>query len=1047
MPQFFIHRPVFAWVIALFIVLLGTIAIPQLPIARYPSVAPPTVSITASYPGATPQTMNDAVVGLIERELSSVKNLLYFESSVDTSGSAQISITFKPGTDPELAQVDVQNRIKSVEPRLPQTVRQNGLQVESASSGFLLLVSLTSDSGRFDQVALSDYLARNVIEELRRIDGVGRVQLFGAEQAMRVWVDPNKLLSYGLTMNDLSTAITQQNAQIAPGRVGDAPTLPGQRVTIPLTVQGQLETPEQFAAILLRAREDGSRVVLADVARVELGAQSYGFSVRENGKDATAAAVQLAPGANAVRTAAAIAQRMAELKSSMPAGMGYSLPFNTAPFVKISIEQVVRTLAEAMVLVFLVMYLFLQNVRYTLIPAIVAPIALLGTFTVMLAAGFSINVLTMFGMVLAIGIIVDDAIVVVENVERLMAQERLSPKAATTRAMKEITGAIIGITLVLSAVFIPMAFASGSVGVIYRQFTLSMAVSILFSAFLALTLTPALCATLLTPVADGHHEKRGFFGGFNRRFEQLTQHYAAGTRALLRRSGSMLLLFAALTGSLAWIFSELPSDFLPQEDQGYFMTSIQLPSDATEARTLDVVKTYEQHVASRPGIASNMSILGFGFSGSGPNAAMAFTTLKDWSARDGATAQGEVTQAQQAMSSIREGTAMTLMPPAIDELGTSSGFTLRLQDRAGQGYTALKAAETKLLTLAAQSHIVAGVYPDGLPPGSTVRLNIDRQKAEALGVSFSTLSETLSAAIGSLYVNDFPNAGRMQQVIIQADAPARMQLDDVLRLYVRNTAGGMVSLKEVVTPVWSDTPLQLTRYQGFLAARISGSAVPGVSSGAAMAEMERLAAQLPPGFTVAWTGQSLQERQSAAQAPMLLLLSMVVVFLVLAALYESWSIPLSVMLVVPLGLLGAVLAVILRDMPNDVFFKVGLITVIGLSAKNAILIVEFARQLREQGHELVDAAVTAARLRLRPILMTSLAFALGVVPLMVASGASAETQHAIGTGVFGGMVSATVLAVFFVPVFFVAVMSVQERYDRWRDARRAMKTPTAPDER
>ncbi|MEI7256725.1 efflux RND transporter permease subunit [Dickeya dadantii] len=1036
MPQFFIHRPVFAWVIALFIVLLGTIAIPQLPIARYPSVAPPTVSITASYPGATPQTMNDAVVGLIERELSSVKNLLYFESSVDTSGSAQISITFKPGTDPELAQVDVQNRIKSVEPRLPQTVRQNGLQVESASSGFLLLVSLTSDSGRFDQVALSDYLARNVIEELRRVEGVGRVQLFGAEQAMRIWVDPNKLLSYGLTMNDLSTAITQQNAQIAPGRVGDAPTLPGQRVTIPLTVQGQLETPEQFAAIVLRAREDGSRVVLADVARVELGAQSYGFSVRENGKDATAAAVQLAPGANAVRTAAAIAQRMAELKPSMPAGMGYSLPFNTAPFVKISIEQVVRTLAEAMVLVFLVMYLFLQNVRYTLIPAIVAPIALLGTFTVMLAAGFSINVLTMFGMVLAIGIIVDDAIVVVENVERLMAQERLSPKAATTQAMKEITGAIVGITLVLSAVFIPMAFASGSVGVIYRQFTLSMAVSILFSAFLALTLTPALCATLLTPVADGHHEKRGFFGGFNRRFEQLTQHYAAGTRALLRRSGSMLLLFAALTGALAWIFRELPSDFLPQEDQGYFMTSIQLPSDATEARTRDVVKTYEQHIASRPGIASNMSILGFGFSGSGPNAAMAFTTLKDWSARNGATAQGEVALAQQAMSSIREGTAMTLMPPAIDELGTSSGFTLRLQDRSGQGYTALKAAETKLLTLAAQSHIVAGVYPDGLPPGSTVRLNIDRQKAEALGVSFSTLSETLSAAIGSLYVNDFPNAGRMQQVIIQADAPARMQLDDVLRLYVRNTAGGMVSLKEVVTPVWSDTPLQLTRYQGFLAARISGSAAPGVSSGAAMAEMERLAAQLPPGFTVEWTGQSLQERQSAAQAPMLLLLSMVVVFLVLAALYESWSIPLSVMLVVPLGLLGAVLAVILRDMPNDVFFKVGLITVIGLSAKNAILIVEFARQLRDQGHELVDAAVTAARLRLRPILMTSLAFALGVVPLMVASGASAETQHAIGTGVFGGMVSATVLAVFFVPVFFVAVMSVQERYDRWREKRR-----------
>ncbi|MEI7376448.1 efflux RND transporter permease subunit [Dickeya chrysanthemi] len=1036
MPQFFIHRPVFAWVIALFIVLLGTLAIPQLPIARYPSVAPPMVTITASYPGSTPQTMNDAVVGLIERELSSVKNLLYFESSVDTSGLAQINVTFKPGTDPELAQVDVQNRIKSTEPRLPQTVRQNGLQVESASSGFLMLVSLTSDNGRYDQVALSDYMARNIVEELRRVDGVGRVQLFGAEQAMRIWVDPNKLLSYGLTMNDLSTAITQQNVQIAPGRVGDAPILAGQRVTIPLTVQGQLETPQQFAAIVLRAREDGSRVTLADVARVELGAQSYGFSVRENGKDATAAAIQLAPGANAVRTASAIAQRMAELKPSMPAGIGYSLPFNTAPFVKISIEQVVRTLIEAMVLVFLVMYLFLQNVRYTLIPAIVAPIALLGTFTVMLAAGFSINVLTMFGMVLAIGIIVDDAIVVVENVERLMAQERLSPKAATTRAMKEITGAIIGITLVLSAVFIPMALASGSVGVIYRQFTLSMAVSILFSAFLALTLTPALCATLLTPVTDGHHEKRGFFGGFNRRFERLTQHYAVGTRALLRRSGSMLLLFVALTGVLAWIFRELPSDFLPEEDQGYFMTSIQLPSDATEARTLEVVKTYEQHIASRPGIQSNMSILGFGFSGSGPNAAMAFTTLKDWSARNGATAQSEVALAQQTMSSIREGTAMTLMPPAIDELGTSSGFSLRLQDRTGQGYNALKAAEATLLTLAAQSRIVTGVYPDGLPPGSTVRLNIDRQKAEALGVPFNTLSDTLSAAIGSLYVNDFPNAGRMQQVIIQADAPARMQLDDVLKLYVRNNAGGMVSLKEVVTPVWNDTPLQLTRYQGFLAVRISGSAAPGVSSGEAMAEMERLAAQLPPGFTVAWTGQSLQERQSAAQAPMLLLLSMVVVFLVLAALYESWSIPLSVMLVVPLGLLGAVLAVTLRDMPNDVFFKVGLITVIGLSAKNAILIVEFARQLHAQGQTLTEAAVTAARLRLRPILMTSLAFALGVVPLMLASGASAETQHAIGTGVFGGMVSATVLAVFFVPVFFVVVMEVQQRYDRWREKRR-----------
>jgi len=1035
MPQFFIHRPVFAWVVALFIILLGLIAIPQLPIARFPSVAPPAVKIYVTYPGATPQTVNDSVLSVIERELSSVKNLLYFQSSSDTSGTAEINVTFKPGTDPELAQVDVQNRLKAVEARLPQAVRQNGLSVESASSNFLMMVGLKSADGRYDGTALSDYMARNVVEELRRIEGVGRVQLFGAEQALRIWVDPNKLTALSVSMSDISNAITQQNAQIAPGRVGDAPTTPGQRVTTPLTVQGQLESPEAFAAIVLRANADGSKVVLGDVARVELGAQSYGFSTREDGQVSTAAAVQLSPGANAVRTADAILARLDELKSTLPAGMSYSAPFNTAPFVKISIQKVAMTLIEAMALVFAVMFLFLQNARYTLIPAIVAPIALLGTFAVMLAAGFSINVLTMFGMVLAIGIIVDDAIVVVENVERIMAKEGLGPKEATIKAMKEITGAVIGITLVLTAVFIPMAFASGSVGVIYQQFTLSMAVSILFSAFLALTLTPALCATLLKPVDPAHHEKRGFFGWFNRKFEHMTQRYESGVGRLLARSGRVMLVFAALTAILFLAFRQLPSAFLPEEDQGYFMTTIQLPADATVERTLDIVKTYEKHVASRPGIDSNMSVLGFGFSGSGPNAAMAFTTLKDWKQRNGATAQDEVARVQDAMAGIAEGSVMSLMPPAIDELGTSSGFTMRLQDRANQGHAALKAAEVKLLQLAAQSKVVTGVYPEGLPAGTSIRLDIDRVKAEALGVSFGTISETLSTAMGSSYVNDFPNRGRMQQVIVQADAPARMQIDDVLRLYVRNSRGGMVPLSEVVTPVWNDTPLQLVRYQGFPAARISGAAAPGASSGQAMAEMERLAAQLPPGFAVAWTGQSLQERDSASQAPMLMALSMLVVFLVLAALYESWSIPLSVMLVVPLGLIGAVGAVLLRGLPNDVFFKVGMITVIGLSAKNAILIVEFAKQLRDQGKGLVEAAVEAARLRLRPILMTSLAFGLGVVPLMMATGASAETQHAIGTGVFGGMFTATVLAVFFVPVFYVVVMGLQERFDGWRASR------------
>ncbi|MBS4722979.1 multidrug efflux RND transporter permease subunit [Aeromonas veronii] len=1039
MPQFFIHRPVFAWVIALFIVLAGVIAIPKLPISRYPSVAPVSVTLYATYPGATPQTLNDAVVSLIERELSGVKNLLYFESSVDASGSAQITATFKPGTDPELAQMDVQNRIKAVEPRLPQTVRQTGLQVESATSGFLMMVGMTSPDGRFDEVALNDYMARNIVQELRRIDGVGRVQLFGAEQAMRIWVDPAKLAAYGLTISEVAQAIEQQNIQIAPGRLGDEPALPGQRLTVPLTVQGQLTTPEAFAAIVLRAGGDGAKLVLGDVARVELGAQSYAFSNRENGVAATSAAIQLSPGANAVRTADAVRTRLAQLAPTLPAGMAYSIPFDSAPFVKVSIEKVIHTLLEAMVLVFLVMFLFLQNLRYTLIPAIVAPIALLGTFAVMLLAGFSINSLTMFGMVLAIGIIVDDAIVVVENVERLMATRGLSPREATSQAMKEITGAVIGITLVLTAVFLPMAFGSGSVGVIYQQFTLSMAVSILISAFLALTLTPALCATLLRPVSPSHHEKRGFFGAFNRGFERFTAGYGARVTRLVGRSGRMMATFAALCAVLALAAAQLPSSFLPDEDQGYFMTSIQLPTGATSERTLEVVKAFEAHVASRETLDTNLLVQGFSFSGAGPNAAMAFTMLKDWDQRHGATAAEEADLAQAAMANIPEGTVMSLLPPAIDELGTASGFTLFLQDRANRGDAALLAAQAQLLELAANSKVVSDVYPDNLPPGESIHLEINRQKAEAMGLSFASVSSTLSAAMGSLYVNDFPNGGHMQQVILQADASARMQLDDVLGLRVRNASGGMVPLREVVTPEWRESPQQMMRFDGFPAVRIAGGAAPGISSGAAMAEMaemERLVAQLPPGFALAWTGQSLQERQSAEQAPLLMLLSALVVFLVLAALYESWSIPLSVMMVVPLGLLGAVAAVMLRGMPNDVFFKVGMITIIGLSAKNAILIVEFARQLHSEGRSLLDAAVTAARLRLRPILMTSLAFTLGVVPLMLASGASAETQHAIGTGVFGGMISGTLLAIFFVPVFFVFVIGTQARIQAWR-ARRA----------
>lgn len=1026
MPKFFIERPIFAWVIAIAIVLAGLLAIPRLPVARYPVVAPPTVSIYASYPGATPQAMNDTVVSLIERELSSVKNLLYFESTTDTSGAATITATFKPGTNPELAQVDVQNRLKTIEPRLPQTVRQTGVSVESAASNFLMMVSLRSVDGRDDEVALSDYMVRNIADELKRVPGVGRVQMFGSERAMRIWVDPNKLTGFNLSLGDVTAAIAAQNQQLAPGALGGEPAVEDQRVTVPLTADGQLRTVEQFAAIVLRANTSGSRVTLGDVARIELNSANFNFATRENGQPATALGVQLSPGGNAVRTAAAIQARLGELQKSTPPGMRLAIPFNTAPFVRVSIEKVVQTLVEAMALVFLVMFLFLQKVRYTLIPAIVAPIALLGAFTVMLAAGFSINVLTMFGMVLAIGIIVDDAIVVVEAVERIMATEGLSPKDATRKAMSEMTSAIIGITAVLAAVFIPMALADGSVGAIYRQFTLSMAVSILFSAFLALSLTPALCATLLKPI-DGHARKTGFFAWFDQRFDRLTGGYGRLLGQVLRRGGRAMAAFGVVVAVTAAAFVMLPSAFLPEEDQGYFMTSFQLPADATAQRTSEAVARFEHYARTRPAIETTQAVTGFSFSGQGPNAAIVFTMLKDWKQRDGATSAGEVLSATEAMKAQREGEIISVMPPSIDELGNSSGFTLALQDHSNRGPEALIEAQTRLLELAAQSKLVTGVYPDGLPAGSTVRLDIDRQKAQALGVSFAAIGDTLSTALGSSYVNDFVNAGRLQQVIVQADAPFRMQLGDVLKLYVRNESGGMVALSEVVTPVWTQAPAQMMRFNGYPSVRLTGSAAPGVSSGQAMVEMERLAAQLPRGYAIAWTGQSLQEKLAGAQAPALLALSMLVVFLVLAALYESWSIPLSVMLAIPLGLIGALAAVLLRGLPNDVFFKVGLITIIGLSAKNAILIVEFAKASRAQGMGLTEAAVHAAKLRLRPILMTSLAFALGVVPLVIASGASAETQHAIGTGVFGGMITGTLLTIVLVPVFFVVIVGAAER--------------------
>ncbi|MCU1742162.1 MULTISPECIES: efflux RND transporter permease subunit [Pseudomonas] len=1022
MPHFFIDRPVFAWVVALFILLAGALAIPQLPVAQYPNVAPPKVEIYAVYPGASAQTVDEGVVSLIEQELNGADHLLYFESQ-SSLGSATITATFQPGTDPAMAQVDVQNRLKAVEPRLPAAVTQQGLQVEKVSAGFLLLATLTSSDGKYDESALSDYLARNVMNEIKRLDGVGKAQLYGAERAMRIWIDPQKLVGFNLTPADVSAAVAGQNAQVSAGSIGDLPARPTQEINAAVLVKGQLSTPKEFADIVLRANPDGSSVRIGDVARVEIGSQDYQYGTRLNGKPSTAFSVQLSPGANALHTATLVRAKLDELSRYFPAGVEYKIPYDTSPFVKVSITKVIYTLGEAMLLVFAVMFLFLQNIRYTLIPTLVVPVALMGTFATMLALGFSINVLTMFGMVLAIGILVDDAIVVVENVERIMANEGLSPRDATRKAMGQISGAIIGITLVLVAVFIPMAFMQGSVGVIYQQFSLSMATSILFSAFLALTLTPALCATLLKPIAPGeHHAKGGFFGAFNRRFEQLSNKYEGWVVYALKRSGRYLVVYGLLLVVLGLCFMRLPASFLPVEDQGYTITDIQLPPGASQNRTIKVVEQIEAHNATEPGVGDTTMILGFSFSGSGQNAALAFTTLKDWSARGAKdSAQAIADRANLALGEIKDAVAYAILPPPVDGLGTSSGFEFRLQDRGGVGHEALMKARTQLLAAAEKSPVLANVRESALAEAPQVQLEVDRQQANALGVSFADIGALLSTALGSSYVNDFPNQGRMQRVVIQAEGDQRSQVADLLKINVRNSGGKMVPLSAFVRAHWTQGPAQLTRYNGYPAIAISGEPKAGHSTGQAMAEMERLVTQLPAGLGLEWTGLSLQERLSGSQATTLLGLSLLVVFLCLAALYESWSIPTSVLLVVPLGVLGAVLAVTLRGMPNDVFFKVGLITIIGLSAKNAILIIEFAKSLYDEGHDLLDATVQAARLRLRPIIMTSLAFILGVVPLAIATGASSASQQAIGTGVIGGMITAT-LAVVFVPVFFVVVM-------------------------
>jgi len=1027
MAKFFIDRPIFAWVIALFIMVMGVVSIIQLPIAQYPPVAPPSIVISASYPGASAQTLEDSVLSIVEQEMNGSPGLIYMESVAQASGGGSITLSFQPGTNPDLAQVDVQNRLSRAAPRLPAAVTQQGVRVDKARSNFLLFAILSSDDPALDPVALGDYASRAIVPEIQRLPGVGQVQLFGTERAMRIWIDPAKLVSFNLSAADVTAAIRAQNAQVSAGEIGSLPNVAGQGIAATVVVNGQLANVAQFGNVLLRANADGSSVRLKDVARIELGAQTYATSARLNGKPATGMGVQLSPTGNALATAKAVRARMQQLEPYFPKGMSWTIPYDSSRFIETSLRQVAETLIEAIILVFLVMFLFMQDWRYTLIPTLVVPVALLGTFSTLLALGFSINVLTMFAMVLVIGIVVDDAIVVVENVERIMSEEGLPPLQATRKAMGQIQGAIIGVTVVLISVFVPLAFFSGSIGNIYRQFAAVMGVSIAFSAFLALSLTPALCATLLRPVEAGHHHaKTGFFGWFNRGFASTAKGYERGVAKLLPRAARYLVIYLAIVAGAAWTYQRLPASFLPNEDQGNMLVNVQLPPGATLQRTQAVMQQVEGFILKQPEVESMVGVLGFSFSGQGQNAALAFVTLKDWSERKGpgSSAQALAGRSFGALSGIRDAFIFPLSPPPIPELGSSSGFSFRLQDRAGLGHEALLGARNQLLGMAAKSTVITQVRPDGLEDAPQLQLDIDRDKASALGVGFEAINSVISTALGSTYANDFPNAGRLQRVVVQADAPERMQPDDLLKLNVMNSKGQMVPLSAFASTRWVTGAMQTVRYNGYPAMRLSGSAAPGYSTGDALKEMEQLAAQLPAGFGFEWTGTSREEKLAGSQAIILYAFAILAVFLCLAALYESWTIPLAVILVVPLGVLGVILATLLRNYANDVYFQVGLITIIGLSAKNAILIIEFAKDLQAQGKSIVSSALEAAHLRFRPILMTSMAFTLGVLPLALASGAGSASQRAIGTGVIGGILTGTALAVLFVPIFFVVVRSL-----------------------
>ncbi|MGI2198933.1 efflux RND transporter permease subunit [Shewanella baltica] len=1033
MARFFIDRPIFAWVIALIIMLAGILSIRSLPVSQYPNIAPPTVVISANYPGASAKIVEDSVTQVIEQRMTGIDNLRYISSTSDSFGNASITLTFNAEADPDIAQVQVQNKLQGAMTLLPQEVQSQGVNVNKSSSGFLMVLGFVSTDGSLDKGDIADYVGANIQDPMSRVPGVGEIQLFGAQYAMRIWLDPLKLTQYSLTSLDVVAAIRSQNAQVSAGQLGGAPSVAGQELNATVSAQSRLQTAEEFRKIILKSDISGANVFLGDVARVELGSESYAVVSLYNGQPATGLAIKLATGANALDTASAVREKIAEMKPFFPQGLEVVYPYDTTPFVEQSIEGVVHTLLEAIVLVFVIMYLFLQNFRATLIPTIAVPVVLLGTFAILSMAGFSINTLTMFAMVLAIGLLVDDAIVVVENVERVMSEEGLSPLEATRKSMDQITGALVGIGLTLSAVFVPMAFMSGSTGVIYRQFSITIVSAMALSVLVALILTPALCATMLKPVKKGHgHIETGFFGWFNRTFDKLTNRYESSVAGIIKRSFRVMTIYVVLVIAVGWIFIRMPTAFLPDEDQGILFTQAILPTNSTQESTLKVLEKVSDHFMAEEGVRSVFSVAGFSFAGQGQNMGIAFVGLKDWSEREapGMDVKSIAGRAMGVFGQMKDALVFAFVPPAVIELGTANGFDMYLQDKNGQGHEKLVAARNQLLGMAAQNPNLVGVRPNGQEDAPIYQLHVDHAKLSALGIEITNVNSVLATAWGGSYVNDFIDRGRVKKVYVQGDAQYRMQPGDLDSWYVRNNKGDMVPFSAFATGTWEFGSPRLERFNGLPSMNIQGATAPGFSTGAAMEIMEDLAKQLPPGFGVEWNGLSYEERLSGNQAPALYALSILVVFLVLAALYESWSVPFAVVLVVPLGIIGALVAMNGRGLPNDVFFQVGLLTTVGLATKNAILIVEFAKEFYEKGSGLVEATLHAVRVRLRPILMTSLAFGLGVVPLAISSGVGSGSQNAIGTAVLGGMMSSTFLGIFFVPLFFVIVERIFSKREK-----------------